>query len=52
MERQWNQLAGLFLIDRTGIIRWVFVEATEGAAGIGKYAPEAQIVVLAQTLLR
>jgi alkyl hydroperoxide reductase subunit AhpC len=42
MERQWNQLAGLFLIDRTGIIRWVFVEATEGA----------QIVVLAQTLLR
>jgi peroxiredoxin len=52
MERQWNQLAGLFLIDRTGIIRWVFVEATEGAAGIGKYPPEAQIVVLAQTLLQ
>jgi hypothetical protein len=52
MERQWDQLAGLFLIDRTGIIRWVFVEATDGPAGIGKYPPEAEIVVLAQTLLQ
>ena len=52
MERQWNQLAGLFLIDRTGIIRWVFVEATDGPAGIGKYPPEAEIVILVQTLLQ
>lgn len=52
MERQWNQLAGLFLIDRTGIIRWVFVEATDGPAGIGKYPPEAQIINLAETLLQ
>ena len=52
MERQWNQLAGLFLIDRTGIIRWVFVEATDGPAGIGTYPPEAEIVILVQTLLQ
>lgn len=52
MERQWNQLAGLFLIDHTGIIRWVFVEATDGPAGIGKYPPEAEIVTLVQTLLQ
>ena len=52
MESQWNQLAGLFLIDRTGIIRWVFVEATDGPASIGKYPPEAEIVLLAQTLLQ
>jgi hypothetical protein len=29
-QRTWNQLTGLFLIDRTGIVRWVFVEGTEG----------------------
>ena len=52
MERQWNQLAGLFLIDRAGTIRWVFVEAADGPAGIGKYPPEAEIVSLVQTLLQ
>lgn len=52
MQRTWNQLAGLFLIDRTGIVRWVFVEAAEGLAGIGTFPREAEIVTSAQTLLR
>lgn len=50
MERQWNQLAGLFLIDRAGIVQWVFVEASDGPAGIGKYPPEGEIVTLVQSL--
>jgi peroxiredoxin len=52
MQRTWNQLAGLFLIDRTGIVRWVFVEAADGPAGLGTYPPEAELLTTAQTLLR
>ena len=51
MQRTWNQLTGLFLIDPTGIVRWVFVEATEGPVGMGTYPGEAEIVTAAQTLL-
>jgi len=52
MQRTWNQLTGLFLTDRTGIVRWVFVEAADGPAGMGTYPPEAQLIAAAQTLLR
>ena len=52
MQRTWNQLTGLFLIDRNGIVRWVFVEAADGPAGMGTYPPEADLVTAAQTLLR
>jgi peroxiredoxin len=52
MQRTWNQLTGLFLIDRTGIVRWVFVEASDGPGGMGTYPPEAELVTAAQTLLR
>ena len=52
MQRTWNQLTGLFLIDRTGIVRWVFVEAADGPAGLGKYPLETELVTAAQTLLR
>ena len=46
-ERQVGQLKGQFLLDRTGIVRWVNVEgATEGAAGIGKF-PTADVVLAA-----
>jgi hypothetical protein len=51
MQRTWNQLTGLFLIDSDGIVRWVFVEATEGPAGMGAYPGDAEIVTAAQTLL-
>ena len=52
MQRTWNQLTGLFLIDRNGIVRWVFVEAADGPSGMGTYPPEADLVTAAQTLLR
>lgn len=50
MQRTWNQLTGLFMIDRTGIVRWVFVEAANGPAGMGTYPPEAELVIVARTL--
>jgi len=52
MQRTWNQLTGLFLIDRTGIVRWVFVEAANGPAGMGTCPPQAELVTAAQALLR
>ena len=52
MQRTWNQLTGLFMIDRNGIVRWVFVEATNGPAGMGMYPPEAELVMAAQTFLQ
>lgn len=52
MRRTWNQLGGLFLIDRTGIVRWVFVEAADGLAGMGRYPPEAELLSVAQTILK
>ena len=52
MQRTWNQLTGLFLIDRTGIVRWVFVEAANGPAGMGTYPPEKELVNIVETLLR
>lgn len=52
MQRTWSQLGGLFLIDRTGIVRWVFVEAADGFAGIGSYPPETDLVTVAEEILR
>ena len=52
MQRTWNQLTGLFLIDRTGIVRWAFVEAADGPAGMGRYPPEAELVAVTQAILQ
>jgi len=53
MERQWPQLKGQFLIDRDGIVRWANVEcATEGAAGVGKFPSEEEILTAARALPR
>lgn len=52
MQRTWNQLAGLFMIDRTGIVRWMFVEAADGPAGMGTFPSEAALVATAQRLLQ
>lgn len=51
LERQWPQLKGLFLIDRGGIVRWNYVEASEGPAGVGKL-PSAEEVTAAARALR
>lgn len=45
VERQWPQLKGLFLIDRSGIVRWSYIECEdEGLAGIGKFPSEQAIL--------
>lgn len=52
VERQWPQLKGQFLIDRGGIVRWADIEcAAEGLAGLGKSAPDHEILGVARTLV-
>ncbi|HEY7651070.1 MAG TPA: redoxin domain-containing protein [Methylomirabilota bacterium] len=51
MERQWPQLKGQFLIDRSGIVRWANIEcATEGMAGVGKFPSPEEIIAAARAL--
>jgi hypothetical protein len=51
MERQWPQLKGQFLIDRSGIVRWANIECgTEGFAGVGKFPSEQEILAAVRTL--
>jgi peroxiredoxin len=44
------QLAGHFLIDRQGIVRWVEVEAAAGTAHIGRWPAEEDILSAARAL--
>jgi len=44
----WNQLSGMYLIDRAGLVRWRFIEAEAGPAGIGQTPAPA---LLRQTVL-
>jgi peroxiredoxin len=44
------QLAGHFLIDRGGIIRWARVEAQQGLGDIGKFPTPAEILSAARSL--
>jgi peroxiredoxin len=46
-ERQFPQLVGQFLLDRTGTIRWVNIEAAEGLAGLGKFPTEEEFLAAA-----
>jgi peroxiredoxin len=51
MERQWPQLKGQFLIDRTGIVRWANVEcAGEGVGGLGKFPSAEEIIAAARAI--
>jgi len=45
------QLAGHFLIDREGIIRWAHVEAEQGLGDIGKFPTPAAILGAARNLV-
>jgi hypothetical protein len=44
------QLAGHFLIDRNGVIRWARVEAVRGLGDIGKFPTPAEILSAARSL--
>ena len=51
MERQFPQLVGQFLLDRSGIIRWVSIEAArDGVAGVGKFPTDEEFLAAAATL--
>jgi hypothetical protein len=48
--KHWTQLAGHFLIDRAGIIRWSHVEAERGIADYGRFPSDEEILGSARTL--
>jgi peroxiredoxin len=45
-----TQLAGYFLIDRNGIIRWLFIEAAERIGDLAKFPVEEEILGAARSL--
>lgn len=45
-----TQLAGHFLIDRDGIIRWVQIEALERIGDLSKFPSDEEIVAAARGL--
>jgi hypothetical protein len=45
-----TQLAGYFLIDRNGIIRWLFIEAAGRIGDLAKFPSEDEIVAAARAL--
>jgi peroxiredoxin len=47
-----TQLAGHFLIDREGIIRWTHIEAWERMTDLGKFPTESEILAAARSLPR
>ncbi len=50
-ERHQAQLAGQFLIDRQGIVRWVNVECSrEGLEGIDRLPSEEEVLLAARAL--
>jgi peroxiredoxin len=46
-----NSLAGQFLVDQDGVVRWANVEgAQEGLAGIGKFPSDAELLAATRAL--
>jgi peroxiredoxin len=50
LEATWNQLSGLVLVDKTGIVRWLDIEAPGGFADWGHIANNREILAAAQGL--
>jgi hypothetical protein len=40
----WNQLCGLVLIDKAGIVRWTNTEASGGLTDFGNIASASEII--------
>jgi peroxiredoxin len=48
-ERQFPMLEGQFLIDRDGIVRWMYIECSrEGLEGLGKFPAHDELLSAAQ----
>ena len=46
------QLTGTFLVDREGIVRWTFVEATTGPNDFGRFPESRDVLAAASSLAR
>jgi peroxiredoxin len=52
-QQQFPQLKGQFLVDRSGIVRWVNIECSqEGLAGLGKFPTDEELMAAARALPR
>ena len=49
-KRTWNQSAGEFLIDRDGIVRWLYVEGATAADYMVKFSSEEALLSAAHAL--
>jgi peroxiredoxin len=49
-QRHQAQLAGQFLIDRNGIIRYAYIEGARGPEGFGEMASEEEVLAAARRL--
>jgi hypothetical protein len=49
-QRHQAQLAGQFLIDRSGIVRYAYIEGARGPEGFGEMASEAEVLAAARAL--
>ncbi len=50
MKRTWNQSVGEFLIDRDGVVRWLYVEGTTAPEYCARYPPEEELLSTARAL--
>lgn len=50
MERHWNQLDGLFLIDRNGVVRWRYLEGVPDPTQFGSFPSEDELIEAARLL--
>jgi hypothetical protein len=49
-RKHWSQLAGHFLIDRTGVIRWAHAEAEHAISDFGRRPGDKEILAAARAL--
>jgi hypothetical protein len=50
-KRTWDQSIGEFLIDRDGIVRWLYTEGTTAADYMAKFSSEEEVLAAAHALL-
>jgi len=51
MDAHWNQLVGLFIVDRTGLVRWSYIEAWDDVRDVGSFPSEAELLDAAAHLV-
>jgi hypothetical protein len=47
----WNQLCGLFLLDKSVTVRWSHVEAGDSPEGFASYADKQEILSAAEGIV-